>query len=36
MAINFKKFQEQFPAAEMTKAVEQAKKNEPQKIPDGE
>ena len=37
MAIDFKKFQEQFPAAEMTKAVEQAKENGGyEKIPDGE
>ena len=37
MAIDFKKFQEQFPAAEMTKAVEQAKeKGGYEKIPDGE
>ena len=35
--IDFKKFQEQFPAAEMTKAVEQAKENGGyEKIPDGE
>ena len=37
MAIDFKKFQQQFPAAEMTKAVEQAKENGGyEKIPDGE
>ena len=39
MAIDFKKFQEQFPAEEMTKAVEQAKENgggDYEKIPDGE
>lgn len=37
MSIDFKKFQEQFPAAEMTKAVEQAKENGGyEKIPDGE
>ena len=35
--IDFKKFQEQFPAAEMAKAVEQAKENGGyEKIPDGE
>ena len=36
MAIDFKKFQQQFPADEMKKQTEEAKKNEPQKIPDGE
>lgn len=36
MAIDFKKFQQQFPAEEMKKQTEEAKKNEPQKIPDGE
>ena len=36
MPIDFKKFQEQFPADEMKKQTEEAKKNEPQKIPDGE
>ena len=37
MAIDFKKFQEQFPAAEMTEAVEQAKQHGGyEKIPDGE
>ena len=37
MAIDFKKFQQQFPAEEMTKAVEQAKENGGyEKIPDGE
>ena len=35
MAIDFKKFQQQFPAEEMKKQTEEAKKNEPQKIPDG-
>ena len=36
--IDFKKFQQQFPAEEMTKAVEQAKENGGgyEKIPDGE
>ena len=35
--IDFKKFQEQFPASEMAKAVEQAKENGGyEKIPDGE
>ena len=37
MVIDFKKFQEKFPAAEMTKAVEQAKENGGyDKIPDGD
>lgn len=36
MAIDFKKFQQQFPADEMKKQTEEAKKNELQKIPDGE
>ena len=36
MAIDFKKFQQQFPAEEMKKQTEEAKQNEPQKIPDGE
>ena len=36
MAIDFKKFQHQFPAEEIKKQTEEAKKNEPQKIPDGE
>lgn len=36
MAIDFKKFQQQFPAEEMKEKTEEAKKNEPQKIPDGE
>ena len=39
MAVDFKKFQQQFPAEEMTKAVEQAKENgsgDYEKIPDGE
>lgn len=36
MAIDFKKFQQMFPAEEMKKQTEEAKKNEPQQIPDGE
>lgn len=37
MAIDFEKFQQQFPADEMTKAVEEAKENGGyDKIPDGE
>ena len=39
MAIDFKKFQQEFPADEMTKAVEEAKENGGggyEKIPDGE
>lgn len=36
MAIDFKKFQQQFPAEEMTKAVKEAKENGGSKIPDGE
>lgn len=36
MAIDFKKFQQQFPAEEMTKQVKEAKENGGSKIPDGE
>ena len=37
MAIDFKKFQQQFPAEEMTRAVEQEKENGGyEKIPDDE
>lgn len=36
MAIDFKKFQQDFPAEEMTKAVKEAKENGGSKIPDGE